>query len=87
MSVTLAAANIKQIVVTNGTFGPQEIQQIVEAISDDPANHRVLREATNELESSEDRSPAAAVRLGVSFYLLGRYKLHLIRSRRATEAR
>lgn len=77
MSVTLAANNIKQIVVTNGTFGPQEIQQIVEAISDDPANHRVLREATNELESSEDRSPASAVRLGVSFYLLGRYQIAL----------
>ncbi|MDX1962579.1 MAG: DNA-directed RNA polymerase subunit alpha C-terminal domain-containing protein [Pirellulales bacterium] len=75
MSVTTAAANVKQIVLTNGTFGPQEIQQIVDAISDDPLNHRVLREATNELEASEDRSPAAAVRLGVCFYILGRYNM------------
>ncbi len=72
MTMTTAAANIKQIVVTNGTFGPTEINQIIDAISEDPLNHRVLREATNELESSEDRSPAAAVRLGVSHYLLGR---------------
>jgi len=77
MSVTTSAANVKQVVLNNGTFGPQEIRQIVDAISDDPLNHRVLREATNELEASEDRSPAAAVRLGVCFYLLGRYNMAL----------
>jgi DNA-directed RNA polymerase subunit alpha len=77
MTMTTAAANIKQIVVTNGTFGPTEINQIIDAISEDPLNHRVLREATNELESSEDRSPAAAVRLGVSHYLLGRSQISL----------
>ena len=58
------AVNVKQLVLTQGTFGPQEIQQIVEGLADDPANHRSLREAVNELEVSEDRSPAAAVRLG-----------------------
>jgi len=67
------AANVKQIVLTNGTFGPQEILQIVDSLAEDAANHRALREAVNELETSEDRSPAAAVRLGVCQYLLGRY--------------
>ncbi len=69
----LIAVNVKQIVVTNGTFGPQEIHQIVDALAEDSANHRALREAVNELEMSEDRSPAATVRLGVCQYLLGRY--------------
>ncbi len=68
-----ATANIKQLVLTQGTFGPQEIGQIVEALSEDSQNHRALREAVNEMEASEDRSPAAAVRLGVCQYLLGRY--------------
>jgi len=67
------AANVKQLVLTQGTFGPQEIHQISEALSEDPQNHRALREAVNEMEASEDRSPAAAVRLGVCQYLLGRY--------------
>lgn len=71
--VPATAVNVKQIAVTNGTFGPQEIQQIVDALAEDAANHRALREAVNELETSEDRSPAAAVRLGVCQYLLGRY--------------
>ncbi len=36
-----------------------------------------LREAVSELETREDRSPAAAVRLGVCYYLLGRNQLAL----------
>ena len=67
------AVNVKQLVLTQGSFGPQEIHQIVDGLAEDPANHRALREAVNELEVSEDRSPAAAVRLGVCQYLLGRY--------------
>ena len=67
------AVNVKQIVLNLGAFGPQEIDQIAEALTQDPANHRALREAVNEMEVGEDRSPAAAVRLGVCYYLLGRY--------------
>ncbi len=71
--VPATAVNVKQIVLTNGTFGPNEILQIADALAEDSANHRTLREAVAELETSEDRSPAAAVRLGVCQFLLGRY--------------
>ena len=71
----MVATNVKQLVLTQGTFGPQEIHQITEALTEDSQNHRALREAVNEMEASEDRSPAAAVRLGVCQYLLGRYNL------------
>ena len=67
------APNVKQLVLTQGTFGPHEISQISESLSEDVQNHRALREAVNEMEAGEDRSPAAAVRLGVCQYLLGRY--------------
>ncbi len=69
----MVATNVKQLVLTQGTFGPQEIHQITEALTEDSQNHRALREAVNEMEASEDRSPAAAVRLGVCQYILGRY--------------
>jgi len=71
------SANVKQIVLANSTFGPSEVQQILDALGDDPIAHRTLREAINELEASEERSPAAAVRLGVCHYLLGRYGMAL----------
>ncbi len=68
------AVDIKDIVLSNTSFGPQEIEQLLTAIREDYSNHALLREATQELESREDRTPAAAARLGVCYYLLGRFR-------------
>ncbi|MCA9236657.1 MAG: tetratricopeptide repeat protein [Planctomycetales bacterium] len=68
-----AEVDLKQIVVSNSTFGPNEILQIRAALASDPGNLRVLREAVGDLEDQEGRSPAASARLGVCQYLLGRY--------------
>jgi len=65
--------DLKEIVLSGGPFGPQEIKQITSAIAEDFSQYRVLREAVSELELREDRSPAASVRLGVCYFLLGRY--------------
>jgi len=65
--------DVKQAALFDGTFGPQEIQQIVQAIASDFSQYRLLREAVGELELREDQSPASMVRLGVCLYLLGRY--------------
>jgi DNA-directed RNA polymerase subunit alpha len=65
--------DVKQLVLLTGTFGPREVQQITQAISADFSNYRVLRDAVAELEAREDRSPANMVRMGVCYYLLGRY--------------
>jgi DNA-directed RNA polymerase subunit alpha len=66
-------SDVKQIVLGGGPFGPQEIKQLVAAIAEDFGQYRTLRDAVAELESREDRSPAASVRLGVCQFLLGRY--------------
>ena len=66
-------SELKQIVLAGGPFGPQEIKQMVNAIAEDFSQYRALRDAVAELEVREDRSPAASVRLGVCYYLLGRY--------------
>lgn len=65
--------DLKQIVLSNNTFGPNEIKQIVKAISSDYNNFRLLRDAVGEMLQQESRTPAASVRLGVCKYLLGRY--------------
>ena len=65
--------DLKQIVLSNGPFGPQEINRIVQTVAEDFSQYRVLRDAIAELEVREERSPATAVRLGVLYYLLGRY--------------
>jgi len=65
--------DVKQLVLLIGTFGPREVQQITQAISAHFSNYRVLRDAVAELEVREDHSPASMVRMGVCYYLLGRY--------------
>ena len=67
--------DLTQLVLSNSTFGPREIQQLVDAISQDFSNYRLLRDAVAALEVREDRTPASAVRLGVCYHLLGRYRL------------
>ncbi len=61
------------MVVSTTAFGPREIEEITRAISENYANYRELREAVQELEGQENRSPAASARMGVCQYLLGRY--------------
>jgi len=66
-------SSIKQIVLSTSAFGPRELEQITAAISQNPANHRELREAVQELKAQDMRSPAMSARLGVCQHLLGSY--------------
>lgn len=65
--------DVKETVLSNSSFGPQEIQAIVDAISDDFSNYGNLRDAVADLEARQDGIPATTVRIGVCLYLLGRY--------------
>jgi len=73
MSTDLAS-DLREIVLSNSSFGPAEIAQLSHAISDDYANFTALRDAVGELESRVDHTPATAVRLGVCYYLLCRFE-------------
>ncbi|MFP6750249.1 MAG: DNA-directed RNA polymerase subunit alpha C-terminal domain-containing protein [Pirellulaceae bacterium] len=66
--------DLKEIVLANSTFGPAEIKELTTAIAIDFSNYALLRDAVGELEVREDRSPATAVRLGVCYYLMGRFE-------------
>ena len=66
--------NVREMIVSNGSFGPREINQIANGIADDYRQFKVLRDAVAELESQEPRTPASSVRLGVGLYFLGKYR-------------
>src|SRR5262245_18033154 len=72
--IQAAATDIRDIVVSNNSFGPREISALMQAVGEDYQQFSVLRDAVAELETREDRTPAAAVRLGVCQYVLGRYR-------------
>lgn len=71
--ITAAQVDLKEIVLANNSFGPREIDQIVQSVATDSLQFGILRDAVAELESREESTPAAAVRLGVCLYFLGRY--------------
>jgi DNA-directed RNA polymerase subunit alpha len=71
--VTSTEFDVKQVILVNGPFGPNEVKQIREAVARDHTNFQRLRDAVNELQSKEEPTPASNVRLGVALYLLGRY--------------
>ena len=51
--------DVKQIVVSSGSFGPQEINQLIASIREDQANYRVLREAAEiELRQLDEAAQA-----------------------------
>jgi DNA-directed RNA polymerase subunit alpha len=66
--------DLRHMVVSNSTFGPNEIRQIVAAISADYNNFRLLRDAVGEILQQPERTPATSARLGVCQYVLGRYQ-------------
>ena len=66
--------DLREIVLSNSSFGPQEIERLSQAVSEDFSQFGALRGAASDLEAREDQSPATAVRLGVCYYLLGRFE-------------
>lgn len=72
---TAVAVDFREIVLSNSSFGPREITNLQTAIAEDYSQYGVLRDAVGELEMREERTPASKVRLGVCYYLLGRYRL------------
>ncbi len=66
--------DLKDIVLSNTSFGPEEIKTVTQAISDDYSQFAKLKELTAELFRQESRTPATSVRLGVCLYVLGQYR-------------
>ena len=65
--------DVRELVLSNTTFGPQEIQQIQQAVVEDFSAFRVFRDAVQQLENKGELTPAEKTRLGVCQYLLGRF--------------
>jgi DNA-directed RNA polymerase subunit alpha len=68
-----ATVDIKDLVLSNSTFGPHEISKIRESIAQDQTQFGELRDAVAQLEQETSRSPSAQAKLGVCQFLLGRH--------------
>lgn len=66
--------DLREVVLANQSFGPQDIDRINRAIVEDPTQFSLLRDAINELQTDENRSPASMTRLGVCQALIGKFR-------------
>ncbi len=74
MVTTSTDFDLKQIVLTNGSFGPREVDKILGGVSRDNAQFDQLKEAVSELQAKDEHTPASQVRLGVCLSLIGRFQ-------------
>lgn len=65
---------LKDILLSNSSFGPNEISVILTRVCNDFSQFPNLKEVTDVLESQTERSPATSVRLGVCQYMIGNYE-------------
>ncbi len=66
--------DLKDAILANASFGPQDIAKIRQAIASDFIHFAELRDAVGQIEQDPERSPAMQVKLGVCQVLLGRFK-------------
>lgn len=72
--VQAVTIDIREIVLSNQTFGPQDIDKLTGAIQEDFTQAALLRDAVQELQQSPSLSPAGMTRLGVCLYLIGKFR-------------
>ncbi len=68
-----STVDVHDMVISNQSFGPNEIRQLCKTISEDYSQLGILRDSIGELSQLPERTPAQAVRLGVCQYLVGRF--------------
>lgn len=65
--------DLKEVILSNTSFGPQEIDNIRQAIASDFSHFGELRDAVAQMEQDPSRSPATQAKLGVCQMLLGKF--------------
>lgn len=71
--VELDVLDLKDMVLSNNSFGPADVGAIRTAVSENYGHFGELRDAVNEMETNEALSPAGKTKMGVCQFLLGKY--------------
>lgn len=69
----ILVVDLREIFLSNSSFGPREIAEINNEISNNFAQFSVLKEVVAEMAQMTERTPASSVKLGVGYYILGDY--------------
>lgn len=72
--VELDVLDLKELILTNNSFGPSDVGEIQAAIAENYGHFGELRDATGEMEADMALSPAGKTKMGVCQFLVGRFK-------------
>lgn len=67
--------DLRELVLSNQSFGPQEVSNIQQTIATDAAQFATLRDAVHELQNDSNLSPASLTRLGICQALTGEVRV------------
>jgi DNA-directed RNA polymerase subunit alpha len=70
-----SGVGVKEMLLQSGSFGAAEVEQLQRLVAEDFSRYKLLREAVQELEQAGSTTAASKLRLGIGYYLLGRYRL------------
>ena len=71
--VELDVLDLKEMVLSNQSFGPSDVASIRSAISENYGHFGELRDAVSEMEADDALSPAGKTKMGVCQFLLGKF--------------
>ena len=71
--VELEVIDLKEVVLSNNSFGPSDVGSIRTAVSENYGHFGELRDAVNEMEADDLLSPAGKTKMGVCQFLLGKF--------------
>lgn len=72
--VELDVLDLKEMVLSNNSFGPADVGAIRQAIAENYGHFGELRDAVGEMEVDEALSPAGKTKMGVCQFLLGKFR-------------
>ena len=71
--VEIEVLDLKEIVLSNNSFGPSDVTTVRSAVSENYGHFGELRDAVNEMEADDALSPAGKTKKGVCQFLLGKF--------------
>jgi DNA-directed RNA polymerase subunit alpha len=75
MAQTVEALDIKQLLLSDAALDAATVRRIIETLAADATHYRAVRESIQELEAKPADAAAAKLKLGIGYYLLGRFRL------------
>jgi DNA-directed RNA polymerase subunit alpha len=75
MPQTVEAIDIKQLLLSEAALDAATVRRIIDTLASDATHYRAVRESVQELEAKSGDGAAAKLKLGITYYLLGRFRL------------